>query len=274
MIRRDFLKVAMASAFAGFATSNAWAGNGVLRLVICPGTGLYDAPVDLLTSAYDPLKNYLEKELRRTVSVRITRSVEDLGRSVFVNADLLLLPPTAAIGLAQGGSFHLLARSSAEAVGSLVSVRPEIKSVQSLQAPSGLRYASAMKGSWLERMSAATLASKKANISNTTYFNAQDDVFQWLARGNADIGSLRGEAVSAFVAQGGYIVTQLPATPDYTLLASNRIDVATRNRMRELAFGMPVGVLAALQQGIHVGIPRFVEARPGEYRTIAAALKV
>jgi len=95
------------------------------------------------------------------------------------------------------------------------------------------------KESWLDVMARHTL--KRNNIDSLKIFNfkTQEDVALAMQRDYAQAGSLRSKLADELIAEWDYELWHpLPTTPDFTLMASNRMSAAEQDRLGAAAVGL------------------------------------
>jgi hypothetical protein len=129
------------------------------------------------------------------------------------------------------------------------------------------------KESWLDVMARHTLKQNKIEVEKIYNFKEQDDVVLAMQRDYAQAGSLRSKKADELVANGDFeLWHSLPTTPDFTLMASNRLSAAEQDRLGAAAAGLSPAAIQSLQKTIHSKVTGFVIDKQADYRTIKQAL--
>ena len=84
----------------------------------------------------------------------------------------------------------------------------------------------------------------------------------------------RSKAADALLAKGEFeIWATLPSTPDFTLMASNRLTAAEQNKIGAAVVALRQEVIQSLQKTIHSKVTGFVIDKEADYKTIKTAMK-
>ena len=95
-----------------------------------------------------------------------------------------------------------------------------------------------------------------------------------MERNHAQAGSLRSKAAGARVAKGEFEVWHpLPNTPDFTLMACNRLTPADQSKLGAAAVALSPKIIQSLQKTIHGKVTGFVIDREADYKVIKLAIK-
>jgi hypothetical protein len=94
-----------------------------------------------------------------------------------------------------------------------------------------------------------------------------------MQRDYAQAGSLRSKAADELIAKGDFELWHpLPTTPDFTLMASNRLSAAEQDRLGAAAVALGPEAIQSLQKTIHSKVTGFVIDKQADYRTIKQAI--
>ena len=131
------------------------------------------------------------------------------------------------------------------------------------------------KESWLDVMGRYTVKRNSAGTSpKIVNFKTQDDVTIALERNHAQAGSLRSKAADALLAKGDFEVwVPLPNTPDFTLMASDRLTESEKNKLGAAAVALRPDAITSLQKAIHSKVTGFVIDKEADYKIIKIAIK-
>lgn len=130
------------------------------------------------------------------------------------------------------------------------------------------------KESWLDVMARYTLKRNNQDSVKILNFKTQEDVSLAMERNHAQAGSLRSKAAEALVAKGDFEVWHpLPSTPDFTLMASNRLTSREQNKLGAAAVALNPYAVQSLQKTIRSKETGFVIDGEADYKVIKLALK-
>ena len=200
----------------------------------------------------------LEPKLTLFRTIKSTLKSLDKGR-----LDLYFVPPSVAVSVLDGG-YSPVARVKDQATGTLV--RRKGATVETV--------ALTEKESWLDVMGRYTLKRNKQEAVQILNFKTQEEVVIAMQRGYAQAGSLRSKLVNELTAQGDFEVWfPLPNTPDFTLMASDRLTAAEQDKLGTVAAGLSQNVINTLQKTIHSKVTGFVIDKQADYKMIKQAVK-
>mgnify|MGYP003444581443 CR=1 FL=1 len=129
------------------------------------------------------------------------------------------------------------------------------------------------KESWLDVMARHTLKNNKIQPEKIYNFKTQDDVALAIERNYAQAGSLRSGMANQLVEKGLVEVWYpLPTTPDFTLMATNRLSASDRDKLGVAAAGLSASAIESLQKTIHSKVTGFVIDKEADYRMIKQAI--
>lgn len=262
MQRRQFL--------AGLMALSAWPAlvrateNGELSIGIYPGTGKADIFMDDFRSAAMPFAQALGASLGLEPKLTLFRTIKTALRSLDKGRlDLYFVPPSVAVSVLDR-DYTPVARVRDQATG--VMVRRKGVAIEAI--------AMTEKESWLDVMGRFTVKRNNAGNARILNFKTQDDVTIALERNHVQAGSLRSKAADALLAKGEFeIWAPLPNTPDFTLMASNRLTEIERNKIGAAAVALRPDAIAALQKTIHSKVTGFVIDKEADYKIIKVAIK-
>lgn len=262
MHRRSFLAGLAGLAALPFA---AQAQARSLNIGIFPGTGKADIVMGDFRAYAMPFAQALGAAVNAQPKLTLFRSIRSVMESLKSGRlDLYFVPPTVAIAVLDH-DYSPVVRVRDQAAGMMV----RRKGVSDVQA-----VAFTEKESWLDVMGRWTLKQNKHEGLKTYNFKTQDDVTLAIRRDFAQAGSLRISKAKELVDEGLVeIWYELPKTPDFTLMATNRLSEAERDRLGAAAAGLSQSAIDSLQQTIHSKVTGFVIDKQADYQTIKQAMK-
>ena len=259
MQRRDFLKgLALASLpITGRA-------DDTMTLGIYPGTGKADINLYEFRDAAMPFARTIAAAVGQDVSLVLFRSIKNVLSSLEKGRlDAYFVPPTVAVSVLDN-NYSPVARVRDQATGMLVRRVGETVSSVALTE----------KESWLDVMSRYVIQ-RSRSTPEITNFKTQEDVVLALKNGLVQAGSLRVTKATELLTAGGYETwLNLPATPDFTLMVSDRYSQSEQNRIGQAAAAMDATKVQSLQKTIHSKVTGFVIDREADYKSIKAAMAV
>ena len=242
----------------------AYAEDAELTIGIYPGTGKADIFMDEFRAAAMPFAQALgasmglEPKLTLFRTIKTTLKSLDRGR-----LDLYFVPPSVAVSVLDSG-YSPVARVRDQATG--IMIRRKGATVETV--------AMTEKESWLDVMGRYTVKRNSPGAVKIVNFKTQDDVTIALERNHAQAGSLRSKAADALLAKGEFEVwVPLPNTPDFTLMASDRLTTTEQNRIGAAAVALRPDAIASLQKTIHSKVTGFVIDKEADYKIIKTAIK-
>lgn len=244
----------------------AYADDAELTIGIYPGTGKADVFMDEFRAAAMPFAQALaaslgglEPKLTLFRTIKTTLKSLDKGR-----LDLYFVPPSVAVSVLDQ-DYSPVARVKDQATG--IMIRRKGVKVETV--------AMTEKESWLDVMGRYTV--KRNNPGGAVQivnFKTQEDVTIALERNHAQAGSLRSKAADALLAKGEFEVwVPLPNTPDFTLMASNRLTASEQNKLGAAAVALRQDAIVSLQKTIHSKVTGFVVDKEADYKIIKIAIK-
>lgn len=242
----------------------AHAAKGDLSIGIYPGTGKADI-LDADFRAYAmPFAQSLAESLGAKPRLVLFRTIKSALASLNKGRlDVYFVPPALAVSVLDK-DYSPVARVRDQASGVLV--RRKGVEVQTV--------ALTEKESWLDVMARYVLKQNKIGNVKILNFKTQDEVALAIQRDYAQAGSLRSKLANEMTAQAEYEVWHpLPATPDYTLMASNRFSETERNKLGAAAVAMPPAAVESLQKTIHSKVTGFVIDKEADYKLVKQAIK-
>lgn len=242
----------------------AYADEGDLSIGIYPGTGKADIFMDDFRSAAMPFAQALAASLGVEPKLTLFRTIKNTLRSLEKGRlDLYFVPPSVAVAVLDN-DYSPVARVKDQATGVLVRRKgAEVATVALTE-----------KESWLDVMARYTLKRNNQGAASIVNFKTQEDVVLALERNHAQAGSLRTKAAGDIVATGEFEVWYpLPNTPDFTLMASNRLTPVEQNKLGAAAVALRADAVQSLQKTIHSKVTGFVIDKEADYKMIKAAIK-
>jgi hypothetical protein len=241
----------------------AHAAEGDLNIGIYPGTAKAGIYVGDFRDYALPFAQALGTALGLKPKLTLFRSIRSvLGSIKKGRLDLYFVPPTVAVA-ALDNDYSPIVRVRDQAAGVLV--RRKGASVAAVALPE--------KGSWLDLMARYTLKHNKIEAAKIYNFKEPEDVVLAMQRDYAQAGSLRSKLADELVKKGAFEVWHpLPTTPDFTLVASNRLSATEQDRLGAAAVALAPEAIQSLQKTIHSKVTGFVIDKQADYRTIKQAM--
>lgn len=242
----------------------AYAGKSEFSIGIYPGTGKADILTADFRALAKPFAEALGASLGLSAHPMLFRSIKSVTRSMGDRRlDAYFVPPSVAVAALDNG-YTPVARVRDQASGALVR-RKDAARVAAV--------ALTEKESWLDVMARYTLKRKAPETTRILNFKTQEEVVLSMRRGFAEAGSLREKAVDELVASGHFEVWHaLPTTPDFTLVASDRLSAADRDKIGAAAVALDAAAIRSLQKIIHSKVSGFVVDKQADYRVIKQAI--
>ena len=245
----------------------AYADDSELTIGIYPGTGKADIFMDDFRAAAMPFAQALAASLGGGLEPKLTlfRTIKTTLKSLEKGRlDLYFVPPSVAVSVLDSG-YSPVARVKDQATG--IMIRRKGALIETV--------AMTEKESWLDVMGRYTVKRNSAGISpKIVNFKTQEDVTIALERNHAQAGSLRSKAADALLAKGEFEVwVTLPNTPDFTLMASDRLTELEKNKLGAAAAALRPDAITSLQKTIHSKVTGFVIDKEADYKIIKIAIK-
>jgi hypothetical protein len=241
----------------------AHAAKASLNIGIYPGTGKADILMADFRAYATPFADALGAAINAQPKLTLFRTIRSVMASLKSGRlDLYFVPPSVAVAVLDH-DYSPVVRVRDQATGVLVRRKgATVKAVALTE-----------KGSWLDVMARHTLKANNVQPEKLYNFKAQDDVALAIERDYAQAGSLRSGAANKLVESGLVEVWYpLPTTPDFTLMATNRLSQADRDKLGVAAAGLNPAAIASLQQTIHSKVTGFVIDKEADYKTIKQAM--
>ena len=241
----------------------AHAAKGTLSIGIYPGTGKADIVMGDFRAYAMPFAQALGAALGVEPRLTLFRSIKRVSASLKDGRlDLYFVPPSVAVSVLEH-DYSPVVRVRDEATGVLV----RRKGVQ-VNA-----VAMTEKESWLDVMARHTLKRNKIDSVSIHNFKTQDDVVLAMQRDYAQAGSLRSRFANELIANKEFeIWHSLPTTPDFTLMASNRLSAADQGKLGAAAVALAPAAVESLQKTIHSKVTGFVIDKEADYQIIKQAI--
>lgn len=241
----------------------AYAAKSDLSIGIYPGTGKADIVMGDFRTHVMPFAQALAASQDGKPKLTLFRTIKSVTNSLKGGRlDLYFVPPSVAVAVLEH-DYSPVARVRDQATGVLVRRKGETVSAVALTE----------KESWLDVMARHTLKQNKIDVAKVFNFKTQDDVVLAMQRGYAQAGSLRSKLADQMIAKGEYESWYpLPTTPDFTLMASNRLSEAERSALGRAAVALSQAAVQSLQKTIHSKVTGFVVDKEADYKIIKQAL--
>ncbi|MDP1862296.1 MAG: PhnD/SsuA/transferrin family substrate-binding protein [Thiobacillus sp.] len=245
----------------------AYADDTELTIGIYPGTGKADIFMDDFRAAAMPFAQALAASLGGGLDPKLTlfRTIKTTLKSLEKGRlDLYFVPPSVAVSVLDSG-YSPVARVKDQATG--IMIRRKGVQIETV--------AMTEKESWLDVMGRYTVKRNSAGtMPSIVNFKTQDAVTIALERNHVQAGSLRSKAAEALLAKGEFEVwVPLPNTPDFTLMASNRLTEIEQNKLGAAAVALRPDAILQLQKTIHSKVTGFVIDKEADYKMIKTAIK-
>ena len=241
----------------------AHAAKGDLSIGIYPGTGKADIVMGDFRAYAMPFAQALAAVQGGKPKLTLFRSIRSvMGSLKGGRLDLYFVPPSVAVAVLDH-DYSPIARVRDQATGVLVRRKGAIVTAVALTE----------KESWLDVMARHTLKRNKIDSVKIFNFKTQEDVALAMQRDYAQAGSLRSKLADELIAKGDYELWHpLPTTPDFTLMASNRMSAAEQDGLGAAAVGLSTDTIQTLQKTIHSKVTGFVIDKQADYKTIKQAM--
>ncbi|OJW45428.1 MAG: hypothetical protein BGO60_08430 [Thiobacillus sp. 65-1059] len=261
MQRRHFLA---ALALLPVLPLAAHAARTELNLGIYPGTGKADVLMGDFRAWAMPFAQALGAAMGAKPGLTLFRSIKSIARSMEGGRlDMYLVPPSVAVA-ALDHRYSPVARVRDQATGVLVRRKGAAVTTVALTE----------KESWLDVMARHTLRRNRQDAAQILNLKTQEEVVLAMQRDFAQAGSLRSKLADELVARGEFETWYaLPATPDFTLMASNRFSAAEQDKLGSAAAALSPEVIQSLQKTIHSKVTGFVIDKQADYQLIKQAIR-
>lgn len=260
MNRRDFLATL---ALLPVLPTSARAEEAELSIGIFPGTGTADMLLHDFRTAVMPFAQALAAPLGVEPRIVMFRTIKSTIRSLEKGRlDLYFAPPTVAVSVLDNGytpvarvkdfiNFSLIRRKGATVKTVALTEKESLPDVLG-------RYVLKQNGQNVEFMNVKT----------------QDEVILAMDRDHAQAGALNAKLAQELVAKGTHEVWYpLPSSPGFTLMASDRLTDAERDKLGAAAVAVKAEVLQQMQKAFTSKLGGFVVDRQADFRTLKVALK-
>ena len=263
MKRRSFLTGLTLIPALSLLPLKAYSDDSELSIGVYPGTGTADLPLEELRAAIMPFAQALAASMGLEPKLTMFRTIKTITRSLEKGRlDLYFVPPTVAVDVLDNG-YVPIARVKDPITGALVR----------LKGATVTTVAMAEKDSWPDLMGRFVL---KRNKQDVQFINlkTQEDVVLAMEKGFAEAGALGGKFVKDLVAKGTHEVWYpLPATPGFSLMASDRLTEHERNRISAAAVGLHPQTIQTMQKVFVSKIASFVNDKQADYKTLKQAVR-
>lgn len=261
MKRRNFL-AGLTLVSLTLLPTMAQANDSDLTIGIYPGTGTADLPLDELKAAIGPFVQALAGAVGLEPKLTMFRTIKNITRSLEKGRlDLYFVPPTIAVDVLDNG-YTAIARVKDPITGAIVRLKgATVKTV-----------AMAEKESWPDVMGRYVL---KRNKHEVEFINnkTQEDVVLAMENGYAEAGALGAKFVKDLLAKGTYEVWYpLPATPGFSLMASERLTPSEQDRLSAAATSLNPQVIQAMQKVFVSKLVSFVNDK-ADYKVLKEAVR-
>jgi hypothetical protein len=241
----------------------AYASEPDLSIGIFPGTGTADMFREDFRVLVKPFAQALAGAVGRQASLTMFRTLRSINHSLDSGRmDLYFAPPTVAVAAFNKGYVPV---ARVKDLIKVVLVRRKGATVTSV--------ALTEKESLPDVLGRLILKQKKENV---TIFNVktQEDVILAMERDYAQAGGLGPKPAKELLEKGNYEVWYpLPASPGFTLVASNNLSVADRNKLSAAAVSLRPEVIAELQKAIYAKIGSFVDDKTTNFNILQEGMK-
>ena len=234
-----------------------------LTIGIFPGAGSADLPLEQLRAALLPFTQALGDAVGFEPKLTIFRSIKSVTRSLEKGRmDLYFVPPTVAVDVLDNG-YMPIARVKDPITGAIVRRKGVTVTTVALTE----------KESWPDVMSRHTLKRNKVEVELLN-LKTIEDVILAMERDHAQAGGLGTKFANELIAKGTHEVWYpLPATPGFTLMASDRLTEGEQNRLGAAAVALKPELIQTMQKVIGGKVAGFVIDKQADYKTIKQAVR-
>lgn len=240
----------------------AHASDQKLRIGIFPGTGTSDMLREDLRAATKSFAQAIAGAIGREPRLTIFTTLKSINRSLEDGRlDVYFAPPTVAVSALDKGYVPI---ARVKDMINIVLVRRKGAKVASV--------ALAEKESLPDVLSRYVLKSKNENVK---IFNlkAQEDVILAMERNYAQAGSLGAKIAKGLIEKGNYEVWYpLPASPGFTLVASNQLSEADKKKLKTAVSTINPAVVNEMQKVFISKLGSFVADDGTEFKTLKQAM--
>lgn len=240
----------------------AHASGESLRIGIFPGTGTSDMLREDLRAATRSFARAVAGAVGRQPGLTIFTSLKSINRSLENGRlDVYFAPPTVAVAALDKGYVPI--------------VRVKDKINVMLVRRKGAKVVSVAlteKESLPDVLGRYVLKSKKENVK---LFNlqSQEDVILAMERDYAQAGALGGKLGKALIEKGGYEAWYpLPPSPGFTLVASNQLSEADREKLQSAVSTIDPAAVNEMQKVFVAKLGSFVSDDGAELATLKQAM--
>ena len=238
------------------------AADRILSIGIFPGTGT----AEMLRADFRPLAapfaDELAKALGRKAQLTMYRSLKSINRSMAKGRkDVYFAPPTVAVSAFNKG-YSPIARVE------------DFLKVALLRR----KGATVTTVALTEKQSVPDVLARfviKQNGENVKYMNVktQEDVILAMKRNYAQAGGLGGKKAKVLLESGDYEVWYpLPASPGFTLVASDKMSESEKSRLEEAISAIDPRAVAKMQKAFVSKLGQFVADKDAEFKTLQQAM--
>jgi len=234
-----------------------------LTFGIFPGTGTADLPLDELRAAILPFTQAMAGAVGLEPKLTMFRTIKSVTRSLEKGRmDLYFVPPTVAVDVLDNG-YTAIARVKDPLTGAVVR----------LKGASVTTVAMAEKESWPDVMGRFVLKNNKQDVQFIN-LKTQEDVIMAMENGYAQAGALGPKPTKELLAKGLHEVWYpLPATPGFTLMASNRLTETEQDKLGAAAVAMNPQIIQNMQKVFVSKIASFVIDKEADYKVVKQAVR-
>ena len=263
MKRRSFLSGLTLIPALSLLPSIVYAKDADLSFGIFPGTGTADLPLDELRDAIVPFTQALAGAVGLGSKLTMFRTIKSVTRSLEKGRmDIYFVPPTVAVDVLDNG-YTAIARVKDPLTGAIVRVKGA--TVTTVAMPE--------KESWADVMGRFTLKRNKQEVQFIS-LKTQEDVILAMDNSYAQAGVLGSKLTQELLAKGMHEVWYpLPATPGFTLMASNRLTGSEQDKLGAAAVALNPQVIQTMQKVFVSKIASFVIDKQADYKTIKQAVR-
>lgn len=263
MNRRHFLTGMALLPTLSLPSLLAHANTADLSFGIFPGTGTADLPLDELRAAIMPFTEAMAGALGLEPKLTMFRTIKSVTRSLEKGRmDVYFVPPTVAVDVLDNG-YTAIARVKDPLTGAIL--RPKGATVTTV--------AMAEKESWPDVMGRFVLKNNKQDVEFIN-LKTQEDVIMAMENGYAQAGALGPKPTKELLAKGMHEVWYpLPATPGFTLMASNRLNASEQDKLGAAAVAMNPQTIQNMQKVFVSKIASFVIDKEADYKLVKQAVR-
>jgi len=174
-----------------------------------------------------PLTDYLSRELKRPVNLRLAPDLPTAARDVASgNIDITYLTPVAYLRAHREGGARLVAKTITRGKSSfqLMLVTRQDSPIKNVRDLVGKSFAFGDRAAILQRAAVVNAGIKLEELGSYRFIGHYDNIIRGVLSGDFDAGILKDTSAYQAEKRGIKIIHASPHLPPYNIVVSNRID--------------------------------------------------